>query len=248
VSQLRSHPDILPVDIGEEIMMQKNIVSFRFAQILIVAVLFGTFGTAMAANDDEWPPAVTSDGLNLVEGTKASAVWVKDGANFSGYKRVMIIDVGVVFKKNWRRDYNRDQISLGLKVSESDAEKIKQRVSDEFKKTLTEELEKADYEVADYDFNLAEADILVLRPAIIDLVVTAPDDGSGGMGRTFAGAGGGMTLYLEFYDSVSSSLLGRIVDRKNSTRSTNRAEADRMFSRWTALLITKMDAVMKKDQ
>ena len=229
-------------------MIDKNTISFRFAQILIVAVLFGTFGTAMAANDDEWPPAVTSDGLNLVEGTKAGAVWAKEGADFSEYKRVMITDVGVIFKKNWRRDYNRDQISLGLKVSERDAEKIKQRISDEFKIALTEELEIAGYEVADYDIKLAEADILVLRPAIIDLVVTAPDDGAGGMGRTFAGAGGGMTLFLDFFDSVSSSILGRIVDRKNSNRSTNKAEADRTFTQWTALLIAKMDAVMKQDQ
>jgi hypothetical protein len=229
-------------------MSNKNTISFRFAQFAIIASLLGVFGTAMAADDDKWPPAVTSDGLNLVEGTKSSAVWIQEGADFSQYKRVMLVDVGVVFRKNWRRDYNRDQISLGLKVSESDEEKIKQRVSDEFKIALTDALEIAGYEFADYDINLARDDILVLRPAIIDLVVTAPNDGSGGMGRTFAGAGGGMTLYMEFYDSVSSSILGRIVDRKNSNRSTNRAEADRMFTKWTALLITKMDSVMKQDQ
>jgi hypothetical protein len=66
-----------------------------------------------------------------------------------------------------------------------------------------------------------------------------------------------MTLYLEFYDSVSSSILGRVVDRKTarsngmmqiSNRVTNKAEADRMFKKWTSLLIAKMDAVMGKDE
>jgi hypothetical protein len=238
-------------------MSNMNNISFRFIQFAIFALLLGAFGTATAADDDKWPPAVTSDGLDLVEGTKAAAVWVKEGADFSEYSRVMIIDVGVGFKKNWRRDYNRDEMSLERKVSKSDAEKIKQRVSDEFKKVFTAELEKAGYEVADYDIKLAEEDILVLRPAIMDLVVTAPDVQSAGMGRTFTAAAGGMTLYMEFYDSVSSSILGRVVDRKNasdngmvqiSNRVTNKAEADRMFKKWTALLIAKMDAVMKKEK
>jgi len=170
---------------------------------------------------------------------------------------VMIIDVGVGFVKNWRRDYNRDATSLGSQVSKSDAEKIKHRVADEFKKVFTAELEKAGYEVADYDVKLAEEYVLVLRPAIVDLVVTAPDTNSAGRSRTFTASAGGMTLYLEFYDSVTSSILGRVVDRKNSrdtgmmqisNRVTNKAEADRMFRKWTGLLIAKMDSVMGKDE
>ena len=64
-----------------------------------------------------------------------------------------------------------------------------------------------------------------------------------------------MTLYLEFYDSVNSTLLGRVVDRQQarddgmmsmSSRVTNKAEADRMFKKWAGLLIAKMDTVMGK--
>ena len=230
------------------IMAGNNSIS-RLAAIFAMAGLF----SIAHANDDNWPPSVTSDGLNLVEGTKAAAVWVGEGVDFSEYKRVMIVDVGVGFKKNWRRDYNRDEISLAGQVSKSDAEKIKQRVADEFKKVFTAELEKAGYEVSDYDLKLADADILVLRPAIMDLVVTAPDTNSPGMTRTFTAAAGAMTLYLEFYDSVTSSLLGRVVDRKNandngmmqiSNRVTNKSEADRIFKKWTGLLIAKMDDIM----
>ena len=66
-----------------------------------------------------------------------------------------------------------------------------------------------------------------------------------------------MTLYLEFYDSVTSSILGRVVDRKNardtgmmqmSNKIHNKVEADRMFRKWTGLLIAKMDSVMGKDE
>jgi len=237
-------------------MSHKNFFKTQIALTAVIAVLVGTVTPAQAA-DDDWPPKVTSDGLTLVEGTKAAAVWVLDGADFSEYKSVMIVDVGVAFKKNWRRDYNRDEMSLASQVSKSDAEKIKQRVADEVKKVFTAELEKAGYTVADYDVKLAEADVLVLRPAIVDLVVTAPDTNSASRSRSYTASAGAMTLYLEFYDSVTSSILGRVVDRQNSrdngmmqisNRVTNKAEADRMFRKWTGLLIAKMDSVMGKDE
>ncbi len=228
----------------------------KIALIAVLSALVGTFSIAQAA-DDDWPPKVTSDGLNLVEGTKAAAVWVLDGADFSEYDSVMILDVGVGFKKDWRRDYNKNEISLDRKVSKSDAEKIKQRVADEFKKVFTAELTKAGYTVADYDVKLAEDYILVLRPAIMDLVVTAPDTNQMGRGRTYTASAGAMTLYMEFYDSVTSSLLGRVVDRQNardngmmsiSSRMMNKVEADRLFKKWAGLLITKMDSVMAKPE
>ena len=234
-------------------MTNKNLVRTKIA---LIAVLAGSFATVQAA-DDDWPPKVSSDGMPLVEGTKVAAVWVKEGTDFSEYSRVMIVDVGVGFIKNWRRDYNRDENSLQQQVSKADAEKIKQRVADEFKKVFTEELEKAGYEVADYDVKLAEADVLVLRPAIVDLDVTSPDTQSAGMGRTFTASAGAMTLYLEFFDSVTSSLLGRVVDRKAardngrmqiSSRSRNKFEADRLFKKWAGLLIAKMDSVMGNDE
>ncbi len=218
-------------------MSYKKLFKTKIALIAFLAVLVGNLATVQAA-DDDWPPKVTSDGLNLVEGTKAAAVWVLDGADFSEYNRVMILDVGVGFKKNWRRDYNRDAVSLGSQVSKSDADKIKQRVADEFKTVFTNELTKAGYEVSNYNLDLAAHDILVLRPAIMDLDVTAPDTSSATRSYTYTASAGAMTLYLEFYDSVTSALLGRAVDRKasrnNSTwtmssRVTNRAEADRIF-------------------
>ncbi len=235
-------------------MSNKKLIKTKIALISVLTVLVGSFATVQAA-DDDWPPQVTSDGLNLVEGTKAAALWIKDGADFSEYHSVMIVDVGVAFVKNWRRDYNRDEISLSSRISKSDAEKIKHRVADEFKTMFKQQLNLAGYIVFDYDFKLAEDDVLVLRPAIMDLDVTAPDVDSASRGRTYTASAGAMTLYMEFYDSVTSSILGRVVDRQNardngvvtiSNRVTNKAAADRLFKKWADLLIVKMDAVMKK--
>ena len=236
-------------------MSDKKLIKTKIALISVLTVLVGSFATVQAADDDDWPPKVTSDGLNLVEGTKAAAVWIKDGADFSEYHSVMIVDVGVGFVKNWRRDYNRNEISLERRISKSDAEKIKHRVADEFKTIFKQQLNLAGYIVFDYDIKLADGDVLVLRPAIMDLDVTAPDVDSASRGRTFTASAGAMTLYMEFYDSVTSSILGRVVDRQNardngvmmiSNQVTNKAAADRLFKKWAGLLIVKMDAVMQK--
>ena len=64
-----------------------------------------------------------------------------------------------------------------------------------------------------------------------------------------------MTLYLEFFDAVSGSLLGRLVDAQASrddgfmsisNKVTNRAETDRILRKWAKLLVVKLDVVHGK--
>ncbi len=59
-----------------------------------------------------------------------------------------------------------------------------------------------------------------------------------------------MTLYLELYDSATSSIIGRIVDSRQSRMDghvmisneiTNRAEADKMLKSWARLLRKALD-------
>jgi hypothetical protein len=157
----------------------------------------------------------------------------------------------VSFEKNWQRDYNRDAIGLDGRVSDNDVKAIKKRVADEFKVVFTNELDtKGGYAVVDH----AAADVLVLRPAIINLVVNAPDTNSVGMNRTYVASAGQMTLYLELYDSVSSDIIARIIDAKAAreggfahmaNRVTNKAEADRIMKRWADTLRGHLDAVRK---
>ena len=230
--------------------------NFSFKAKIALSLLLACFATGQAMADD-WPPKVTSDGLTLVEGTEVAAVWKLEGADFSDYKRVMIVDVGVAFIKNWRRDYNQDQMGLRGQISQTDADKIKQRVADEVKTVFTNELTAAGYEVSNYNIDLAGHDVLVIRPAIADLDVKAPDTGKAGTGRTYTASAGAMTLYMDFFDSVTSQLIGRVVDRKAardddimslSSSASNKVEADRMIKKWTGLLIARMDQVMGKPE
>jgi hypothetical protein len=146
------------------------------------------------------------------------------------------------------RDQNRSRASLSNKVSQSDMDKISQALSKEFTVIFTEQLqEKGEYEIVDS----AGDDVLTLRPAIVDLDVTAPDISSANMSRTYVTSAGQMTLYLELIDSATGDVIGKAVDRQHarrnsgqisySNRVTNKAEADRILRRWASLLRDALD-------
>jgi hypothetical protein len=190
-------------------------------------------------------PKTTTDGLVLQPDTKLRAVYLKPGASLAGYDKVALVDCFVSFKKNWQREYNEDA-SFEMRVSNEDMKKIKERVANEFKAVFTKELEAGGYQIVD---NAAD-DVLVVRPAIINLVVTAPDTMSPGMEQSFAPSAGEMTLYVELYDSVSNDIIARIIDPEAdkgpgvvANRVTNKAAADRLLKMWADTLRDHLGAV-----
>ena len=211
---------------------------------------------ACASTEKAEMPKVSDDGLALVEGTEIGAAYRQPGADFTQYNRLAIMDVGVSFRKDWMRDQNRDRVALSHRITQKDADRVKQSVADEFKSVFTEELDKGGYTVVEYEgVDNSAQDLLVLRPAIVNLDVTAPDTMSPGMSRTYTASTGSMTLVLEFYDSVTSSLLGRVMDAEAvrdagymsiSNSVTNKADADRIMRKWAKLLVKKLDKVHGK--
>jgi len=192
-------------------------------------------------------PEVDNHGLHLVHDSKLKAVYLKPGAEFSGYKRVKILDSYVAFRKHWRRDHNETN---PLSVSSSDMDKIKKLVAEEFHKVFVKELEKGGYSVVDETGD----DVLLLRPAIINLDVEAPDTMSAGMNRTFAASAGSMTLYLELYDSAASDLIATVVDPEVArdygrfmaqNRVTNLQAADEILKKWADTLRDYLDHAHK---
>jgi hypothetical protein len=223
-----------------------------FAVLIALIALVG----ACASTEKAEMPAVSDDGLTLVEGTEVGAAYVQPGADFTEFNRLAIMDVAVSFRKDWMRDQNRDRVALSQRITQKDADKIKKSVAEEFQKVFTEELEKGGYSVVDYEGvdNTAQ-DLLVLRPAIVNLDVTAPDTMSAGRSRTYTTSTGSMTLVLEFYDAVTGSLMGRVMDAEAvrdasymniSNSVTNKADADRIMRKWASLLVGKLDEVHGK--
>jgi hypothetical protein len=177
-----------------------------------------------------------------MKGTDARVVYARTGATLDQYTKVALLDCYVAFKKNWDRDYNRDQMSLSNRVTTDDMERIKKAVADEFRKVFTEELqEKGGYQIVD----VAGDDVLIVRPAIVNLDVTAPDLKSASMTRTVVASAGQMTLYAELFDSSTGDIIARIIDPQAADRGgfamaansvTNKAEADRIIRKWAVAL------------
>jgi len=199
---------------------------------------------------DEDPAHVTHDGLVLVQDRNVAAAYVDPEADLSVYTKIMILDCYVAFKKDWVKD--KKQSGSRLRISSSDVERIKADVASLFRDVFTETL-AADggYEIV----NEAGNDVLLVRPAIIDLDIAAPDTGSAGRNRTYTTSSGAATLYIELFDSVSGDILARASDRKvdrsnvhmsYANRVTNRADARRGFRSWAILLRGRLDELHGK--
>ncbi len=211
----------------------------RINQLALLLVLW-----APAAFSDE-NPDISFDGLERIEDAKVAMAYIDPEADFSVFKRVAILDPFVSFRSNWRRDQNR---SRTRNLRPADVERIKTDVSALLRDVFIERLQAdGGYEVV----NETGEDVLLLRPAIIELNITVPDQQRAGRSRTYTASAGAATLYIELFDSVSGDIIGRAADRRTarragghltwSSRITNTQEARRMFGRWADKLREFLD-------
>jgi hypothetical protein len=217
-------------------------------RLILTLIIISLASVTILAKGKAEIPEYTVEGLKLVPNTKDIAlVWAEPGANLSQYERVFLVEPYVAFKKNWQRDQNR---SRSIKVSNSDMDRIKSGLKDMFMEVFTEELEKGGYTLAT---ERAE-DVLIIKPAIIDLNVNAPDTRSAGRNTTFTTSAGSMTLYMELYDSETDDLLAKALDPKSDrdsglmqwqTGPANRAAAKRMMKPWAEALRKGLDRAHK---
>ena len=197
------------------------------------------------------PPETTPEGLVLQKSTKSRVVYLKPGATFTQYNRVAILEPLVEFEKDWQKDYNNSRMGLEGRVSEKDIERMKAGLAAEFTKVFTKELQdKGGYQVVD----TAAPDVLVLRPALLNVEVNAPDIMTAGINATVVRSAGQMTLFLELWDSSTNTLLARIMDAaadndtfaKQANRVTNTQAADRILGEWAHELRVRLDEIKGK--
>jgi hypothetical protein len=210
---------------------------------IVGTVLTAALCTACASGTSTRNLEVTHDGLERVADSKVERAWIKPGVDFSQYTEIGLLDCVVSFKRNWRMNHSG--------VRTNDMERIKSALSDEFREVFTEELEDGGYPVV----TDAADHVLLIRPAIIDLDVAAPDTKSAGRSNSFTASPGAMTLVIELYDSVSNEILARAIDRKRArnagsirwtTLGTNRVAARKILRNWANLLVSRLDDVHGK--
>lgn len=204
-----------------------------------------SLGAATAFAKDKEPPDVTADGLVRVPDSKVALAYVHPDADFSVFKRVMLDEAEVAFRRGWEQDQRRSV----HRVTSRDIALIKERTANLLHEVFLEVLQGDDgYEVVTEPAD----DVLWLRPAIVDLDVTAPDTGRSGRSTTFVSNAGAATLHLEMRDSVTGQLLARALDRQgardfgnfqHSNQVRNSVEATRIVRGWAQLLRKSLDEV-----
>jgi hypothetical protein len=205
---------------------------------LIVGVLTLIFAAALAA--DTALPEVSHDGLHLMKDTKLRAVYMKPGADLKSYDKVALLAAYVAFNKNWKREQNEEAMDLSDMISDQDMNRIRTELATEFNKVFTDVLTKAGHQMV----TTGGTGVLIVRPAIVNLEVTAPDTMSAGMQQSFSASAGQMTLYMELLDGKTGDIIARIIDPeaaggpfaevRNSV--TNLAAADEVLRRWATIL------------
>jgi hypothetical protein len=218
--------------------MSTHGIQLPHAWRVFVSLVFLLIPILGHAQEDE--ENVSFDGLVPVEESRVYSAFIDPDADFGVFQRVAILEPLVAFRSNWQRDQNR---SRSRNVRASDMERIKEDVASIFKDVFEEQLEAAGFEVVNY----RDEDVLLLRPAIVDLDVTAPDLRSANRSRTYTANFGAATLYLEMFDSLTSDIIGRAADRRGAGRAggfgtaanrvTNRAAARREFRVWADKLV-----------
>ena len=209
-----------------------------------------TLGYPMEVSAADAPAQVSKDGLVLKTHTPQRLVYVKPGATFNQYKRVMVLDCYVAMAKDWEQNYNANEGGdLDLMVTDGDVQRIQSTLSAEFKKVFTSELQKGGYQVT----TNAAPDVLILRPAIINVRVTAPDIMSSAMDANVITSAGSGTFYLELW-APPHTLLARAMDSEadqqpfaqQANSVTNMAAADIILQKWADDLVSHLDAVRGK--
>ncbi|KQY27670.1 hypothetical protein ASD38_17365 [Caulobacter sp. Root487D2Y] len=181
-------------------------------------------------------PGAEWDGLVKVKAKRFDKVYLRPGADFRGYTKVILDPTEIAFEKNWQRDYNNNQRSTSLEVTDRDI----QRMIEEGRKSAAEILQKA-YTAGGYPVVTEPAsDVLRVRTSLIDIIVRAPDVMGPANVRTYSRDAGEITLVVEARDSLTGSLLGRVVDDRTiddftmewRNRVTNRMDFDRQVESW----------------
>jgi hypothetical protein len=191
-----------------------NPYKISWALFLGITLLFINPLNIMAAEDD---------GLEQIEGRFQALYWAP-GKTLEQYKRIVMLDCFVQFRNGWLADESRGKLS-NEQVTEVDMMDISETLSAQFNEVFTEVLSEDD----GFDFvTAAEHDVLVLRPAIVNLDI--------GLGVYNSRASNDispvkMTLYLEFFDSMSGLQLGRALEIRAEPES-NRATVGRIIRRW----------------
>jgi hypothetical protein len=205
-----------------------------------VALAFLFAGTSLAQ-----PPAASdTEGLVAIKARNVDKAWLLPGADFRPYRKVLLRNAEVAFQKDWLRDMNGNRgPMLTNRVTRQDAQKIVDAARSGFDEIWAQAFKSSGFEVVAAPGD----DVLEISPRVVDLYVNAPDAFSAAGTRNYTVEAGEATLRMDIRDSRMGTLLGRVVDQRETLRTprgqftdsvTNRQQFAQLFATW-ALIAAK---------
>ena len=209
--------------------------------VLMLACFALLAGAALAK---EKPPAEW-DGLQRVKLKGMDSAYVRPGADFKVYSKIIIDPIQVAFSKDW----DKKSTVYKDKLSAEELESIKQKLGKLAEETFADVFSK------DGGMPVVTEpgpDVLRFSSAIVDLWPRAVDTMEPGRNYTFTTSAGSAVLYAELRDSQTGQLIGRVVDGREARNSgtmrwtnsvENTAEARAMVSDWARILRKRYEAL-----
>lgn len=216
---------------------------------ILISFIFAFFGSAQAANTvpdipDNW------DGLTEVKPKQMEAAYLLPGADFRPYTKVMIDPSIVAMQKNWamKNNTNLPPGDLSGFISKTDVQEIIAAAQKNFDEVFAETLTKKGYQVV----TEPGADVLHLAPQVVGLYINAPQVNGPSFTRQYVMEAGLGTLVLEARDSMTNTVLGRVLDSRETrssggmqvaTRSSNVSDYRALVSTWATICAKGLDGL-----
>lgn len=186
-------------------------------------------------------PETSDDGLVKIDRTSHGAIYEAPGSDIRAFREIIVDPCTVRFRDNWQRDQNRHR-GPSQRVTDEDMNQIGQALAVSCREIFAAELAKLE---AGRSEAQGEAGTLTIRPAIVDLDIAAPDVQAPGRQTQFTSTAGRMTLRLDFIDSATGKILGRVIEHRRADGTLtlqqtggpgNMAEAERILRQWAELV------------
>jgi hypothetical protein len=214
-----------------------------------VAALFAALLLCAAPAAAKAP--TTWDGLVLVPSKGFQLVYLQPGADFRGYTKIMLDPAEVAFEKNWAKDYNMSVRGASGRVSERDVERTVSEGIAAATALFAAAWQKGGYPVV----TEPGSDVLRVRPAVLNITVSAPDVRVE-RSYTFTDIAGQAVFALEARDSTTNALIGRIVDPEAAgdnthgqrNRQTNRSDFRHLVDQWAKLSVDGLNQLKSAPQ
>ena len=211
---------------------------------LIAGGLLALVAASSARAEDE-----TWDGLTRVSSKRLERVYLRPGADFRIYTKVIIDPPQVAFRKDWEQDVNRGVREPGRRITQSDVQRIQRALSEGFEKILSADFAKAGWQVV----KAPGPDVLHLTPLLLNVDATAPQKTTASRVDTYTVQAGQATVALEARDADTNMLLGRAVDRQDTVqfggklmitdRVTNQADFESLLRGWSTVFVEGLGAL-----